>query len=148
MTAYPTSCFVIVEIHERPALLVDATTHSVLSFSNVYKTLGKSINHRMCCRNSVQYFLKYRLCNTYLYPYSKLSPQPPQIQSFCRSLGRPAREQLHEDSWPSLQLRDTAYATPAAVIALTKADSRVPATSCLLNTVCTCGCNNVTHRTR
>ena len=62
----------------------------------------------------------------YLYPYSMLSPQPPQIHSWLSVLGRWALEQPHDDSWPSRQARDTEWTTPAAAMACAKPASRLP----------------------
>lgn len=61
-----------------------------------------------------------------MYPYSRLSPQPPQIHSRLRSLGLPLLEHPQEDSWPSRQARPSEYTTPAAVIACTNAVSLLP----------------------
>ena len=58
-----------------------------------------------------------------LYPYSLLSPQPPQIQSRCRILGLDLREQPHVESCPSRQARATECTTPAEEIACVKAAS-------------------------
>ena len=65
---------------------------------------------------------------TYLYPYSRLSPQPPQIQSRWRSRGRPVREHPQELSCPSRHDRDMACTTPAAPMACAKAASRLAET--------------------
>lgn len=63
---------------------------------------------------------------TYLYPYSMLSPQPPQIHSWLRFLGRRAREQPQDESWPSRQAREIEWTTPAAAIEWANAASRLP----------------------
>ena len=60
-----------------------------------------------------------------LYPYSMLSPQPPQIQSLWRSLGRRARLQPHLLSSALPQDRLMACTTPAADTACVKAASRL-----------------------
>jgi len=70
---------------------------------------------------------------TYLYPYSMLSPQPPQTQSLLRSFGLPDLEQLHVFRRPSLQARAMACVTPAALIAWTNAASRLPVTDTQVN---------------
>ena len=63
---------------------------------------------------------------SYLYPYSMLSPQPPQIHSWLRFLGRRAREQPQDESWPSRQAREIEWTTPAAAIEWANAASRLP----------------------
>lgn len=75
----------------------------------------------------LNYFERYQK-HTYLYPYSMLSPQPPQTQSLLKSFGLPDLEQLHVFKRPSLQARAIACATPAALIACTNAASRLPVT--------------------
>lgn len=65
---------------------------------------------------------------TYLYPYSKLSPQPPHIQSFFRSFGLFVLPQEQVDKRPSLHALDTEYATPAEANACANADSLLPET--------------------
>lgn len=67
------------------------------------------------------------LWEAYLYPYSTLSPQPPQIHSLLRSLGRRAGEQLQVVSCPSRHARDTLYTTPAEAMAWANAASRLAA---------------------
>jgi hypothetical protein len=56
-----------------------------------------------------------------------LSPHPPQIHSWLRLFGRRAREQPHDESWPSRQAREMECTTPAAAIEWAKAASRLPA---------------------
>ena len=63
------------------------------------------------------------LLTTHLYPYSMLSPHPPQIQADFRSLGRPAPLQPQLASWPSLQPLETLWTTPALATAWAKAAS-------------------------
>ena len=63
---------------------------------------------------------------SYLYPYSMLSPHPPQIHSWLRFLGRRAREQPQDESWPSRQAREIEWTTPAAAIEWANAASRLP----------------------
>ncbi len=58
-----------------------------------------------------------------LYPYSTLSPHPPQIQSRWSCLGRPLLEQPHVESWPSRQARLILCTTPAVDTACVKAAS-------------------------
>ena len=65
--------------------------------------------------------------SSYLYPYSMLSPHPPQIHSLLRLLGRLAREQPHDDSWPSRHAREMEWTTPAAAMEWANAASRLPA---------------------
>jgi len=55
-----------------------------------------------------------------------LSPQPPQIHSWLRFLGRRAREQPQDESWPSRQAREIEWTTPAAAIEWANAASRLP----------------------
>lgn len=55
-----------------------------------------------------------------------LSPQPPQIHSWFKFLGRRALEQPHDESWPSRQAREMEWTTPAAAIEWAKAASRLP----------------------
>ena len=52
-----------------------------------------------------------------------LSPHPPQIHSFLRSLGRLASEHPQEASWPSRHPREMLWTTPAEATALAKAAS-------------------------
>ena len=59
-----------------------------------------------------------------LYPYSLLSPQPPQIQSLWSCLGLGFLEHPHDVSSPSLHDLATACTTPAALIACVNAASR------------------------
>ena len=63
------------------------------------------------------------MTGTYLYPYSILSPQPPQIQADFRSFGLLAPLQPQLASWPSLQPRETLWTTPALATAWAKAAS-------------------------
>lgn len=55
-----------------------------------------------------------------------LSPQPPQIHSWLRLLGRRAREQPQDESWPSRQALEMACTTPAAAMEWANAASRLP----------------------
>ena len=71
----------------------------------------------------INILLKLPLPPTHLYPYSMLSPQPPQIQADLRSLGLLAPEQPQLASWPSRQPRDTECTTPALATAWAKAAS-------------------------
>ena len=52
-----------------------------------------------------------------------LSPHPPQIHSFLRSLGLLDSEHPQEANWPSRQPRDILCTTPAEATALAKAAS-------------------------
>lgn len=52
-----------------------------------------------------------------------LSPHPPQIHSFLRSLGLLFSEQPQEASWPSRQPLEMLCTTPAEATALAKAAS-------------------------
>lgn len=60
-----------------------------------------------------------------LYPYSMLSPHPPQIQSRCKFFGLAARLQPQLDNWPSLQALAIAWTTPADATECAKAASRL-----------------------
>ncbi|KAI9583840.1 hypothetical protein GQX74_005588 [Glossina fuscipes] len=59
--------------------------------------------------------------------YSKLSPQPPQVQSSLSCLGREPLEQPHEANCPSRQARAIKLVTVAAAKACMKAISGEPA---------------------
>lgn len=65
--------------------------------------------------------------STYLYPNSRSSPQPPQVQSSCNWRGRELREHPQEANWPSRQARAMKLAAPAAAMACTNAISGEPA---------------------
>jgi len=72
------------------------------------------------------FFSLSRMSTKYLpnwYPYCKLSPHPPHIQSLLSSAGRGALLQPHEWSSPSRHALLTAWTTPAADIAWVNAAS-------------------------
>ena len=91
---------------------------SLDSLSRISMKFWANLNYQ-----HITIFLHMSLPLTHLYPYSMLSPQPPQIQADLRSLGLFAAEQPQLASWPSLQPRDTECTTPALATAWAKAAS-------------------------
>ena len=135
---YPATSFIIVEIHQTATLFTWTFFIVLLSFANIDETLREPIAilfYDFIVNNFVD---RKRTINEqliYLYPYSMLSPHPPQIHSWLRLLGRRAREQPHDDSWPSRQAREIECTTPAAAIEWAKAASRLPTLSQLTENV-------------
>lgn len=83
------------------------------------------VNHLILCHSSRNLVSEVA---TYLYPYSRLSPHPPQSHSFFRSFGLFVLPQEQVDKRPSLQALDTEYETPAEAKAWAKAASLLPGT--------------------
>ena len=93
--------------------------------------LWRFISIRPSSLDPLRWFLSLsRVSTKYLanlYPYSILSPHPPQIQSRAMSLGRPALLHPHLLSSPSRHDRLTEWMTPAEDTAWVKAASLLAA---------------------
>ena len=114
---YPAASLVVVEVHHLASVVKSPSNLIRFSLADINEVLSKS---RLSAH---QYLSKTSSLSTHLYPYSMLSPQPPQIQADLRSLGLLAPEQPQLASWPSRQPRDTECTTPALATAWAKAAS-------------------------
>ena len=114
---YPAASLVVVEVHHLASVVKSPWNLIGFSLADINEVLSKS---RVITNVIISHFA---ISPTHLYPYSMLSPQPPQIQADLRSLGLLAPEQPQLASWPSLQPRDTECTTPALATAWAKAAS-------------------------
>ena len=84
---YPAASLVVVEVHHLASVVKSPWNLIGFSLADINKVLSKS---KVITDEIISHFA---ISSTHLYPYSMLSPQPPQIQADLRSLGLLAPEQ-------------------------------------------------------